>query len=69
MTALEILKELKRNRDSLLWINSERKEAAYHDGTVAYRVDYEAAMLVRPDPSLFIIDKTDGETLSSENAG
>ena len=65
MTTLEMLKSLKRNRNSLLWINSERKEAAYHDGTIAWRVNYEAAMLVRPDPSIGIIDKTDGETLAA----
>ena len=65
MTSLEILKSLKRNRNSLLWINSDRKEAAYHDGDIAYRVDYQSAMLVRPDPSIVIIDKTDGETLAA----
>jgi hypothetical protein len=65
MTALEILKGLKRNRNSLLWISHFRKEAAYHDGDIACRVDYESAMLVRPDPSIVIIDKTDGETLAA----
>jgi hypothetical protein len=64
--ALEILKALKSNPNAMLWINSERKEAAYHDGDIfCSPVDYQTAMLVRPDPSLFIIDKTDGETLSS----
>ena len=65
MTALELLKSIKRNRNSLLWINSERGEAAYHDGDIAYRVDYESAMLVRSDPSIVIVDKTDGETLAA----
>jgi hypothetical protein len=65
MSALEMLKSIKRNRNSLLWINSERKEAAFHDGDIACRVDYESAMLVRTDPSIIIIDKTDGETLAA----
>lgn len=65
MTSLEILKGLKRNRDSLLWINHDRYDAAYHDGDIATRVDYQSAMLARSDPSINIIDKTDGEILSS----
>ena len=65
LNALEILKALKSNPNAMLWINSERKKASYHDGEDAGPVDYQTAMLVRPDPSLFIIDKTDGETLSS----
>jgi hypothetical protein len=64
-TALGILKELKRNRDSLLWVNHERKEAAFHDGDIATRVDYQSALLARSDPSIVIIDKTDGETLAA----
>jgi hypothetical protein len=64
--ALEILKALKSNPNAMLWINSERKEAAYNDGEDDVGpVDYQTAMLVRPDPSLFTIDTTDGETLSS----
>jgi len=65
MTSLEILKGLKRNPNCLLWINHDRYEAAYHDGNSGFPVDYQSALLARSDPSIFIIDKTDGETLSS----
>jgi hypothetical protein len=66
MTALEILKGLKRNPNAMLWINSERKKASYNDGEDDVGpVDYQSALLARSDPSIGIIDKTDGETLSS----
>jgi hypothetical protein len=66
MTALEILKALKSNPNAMLWINSERHEAAYNDGEDDVGpVDYQSALLARSDPALGIIDKTDGETLSS----
>jgi len=66
MTALEMLNGLKANPNHhILWLNEERREAAYHDGEIAHRVKYSDAMLVRPDPSIVIIDKTDGETLAA----
>lgn len=65
MTALEILKGLKRNPDCLLWINHDLEEAAYHNGDTAWLIDYQDAMLARSDPALSIIDKAEGEILSS----
>ena len=65
MTALEILKAIKKNPHGLLWLSEDRREAAYHDGEIAHPVDYSAARMARTDPALRIIDTTDGETLST----
>jgi hypothetical protein len=70
MTALEILKGLKSNPECLLWIDYKRKKAAYHTGEHACvnHVDYETAMLVRPDPSIVMLDafsSKDGETFAA----
>jgi len=68
MTALEITKALKGNdRKALLWINDERKEAAFHpeNGKCCERVNYNAAITAKADPAFVIVDKTDGTTYAA----
>tara|TARA_R110000822_G_scaffold302666_1_gene427045 strand:+ start:525 stop:740 length:216 start_codon:yes stop_codon:yes gene_type:complete len=65
MTSLEIIKALKSARsDALLWINEDRKEAAFHGATAdvsyAVTVDFNAALVAKSDPALGIVDTTDG---------
>ena len=65
MTALQLLNELKSNPDAILWLNKERNCAALHNGEIAVPVLYSEAKMARTDPSIRIIDNTDGETLSA----
>jgi len=68
MTALEITKALKADsRNALLWINEDRKKAAFHSGTVSYAVtvDFNAAMIAKGDPAFGIVDATDGTTYAA----
>jgi hypothetical protein len=68
MTALEITKALKDERsDALLWINEDRKEAAFHGGAVscAVAVDFNAAMVAKSDPAFGLVDTTDGTTYAA----
>lgn len=68
MTALEITKALKADRqNAILWINEDRKEAAFHGGAVSYAVsvDFNAAMVAKSDPAFCIVDTTDGTTYAA----
>jgi ABC-type tungstate transport system permease subunit len=69
MTGLQILNALKADRaNAVLWINHDRREAAFHPGgahVYAMPVAYNDAMIARTDPALNIIDRTDGETMSA----
>ncbi|WP_323012930.1 hypothetical protein [Devosia sp.] len=65
MTALEILNAMKSDKNCILWINHERREAAYHDGQYAVPVAFNNAVLVRSDPAIQIIEKRDGEILQA----
>jgi hypothetical protein len=63
MTALEITKALKSNRSNILWINDERREAAFHPGgnvSACAPVNYNAATIAKGDPAFGVIDQTDG---------
>jgi len=65
MTALEIIKALKADRkNAILWINEDRKEAAFHGGAVSYAVtvDLNAALVAKGDPAIGVVDVTDGTT-------
>lgn len=67
MNALDIIKALKANRNNVLWINEERKEAAFHSGVTSYAVTvaFNSALVAKGDPSVVIIDKTDGTTYAA----
>ena len=65
MTALEILNAMKSDRNRILWINHERRDAAYHNGSFAVPVAFNDAVLVRSDPAIQIIEKRDGEILQA----
>ena len=65
MNAIEMLNAMKSDRINILWLNKDRREACFHDGQIGYPVDYNDAVLVRSDPSIKIIDTTDGETLQA----
>jgi hypothetical protein len=69
MTALQILNALKSDpSNAILWINHDRKDAAFHAGrgtVCCVPVAYDDAKMARTDPALNIIDTTDGETLSA----
>lgn len=67
MTALEILNAMKASRDCILWINHERRDAAFHPGNggFAIPVTFNNAVLVRSDPAIQIIEKRDGEILQA----
>ena len=68
MTALEITKALKADRqNALLWINEERKQSAFHSGVVSHAltVDFNAALIAKSDPAFCIVDTTDGTTYAA----
>lgn len=69
MTALEITKALKADRqNALLWINEERKQSAFHSGgavSYALTVDFNAALIAKSDPAFCIVDTTDGTTYAA----
>lgn len=65
MNSLDIIKALKADRNNaVLWINEERKESAFHSGVTSYAVtvDFNTALVAKGDPSVVIIDNTDGTT-------
>ena len=51
-------------KNAVLWINEERKEAAFHSGVTphAVTVDFNSALVAKGDPAIGIIDETDGIT-------
>lgn len=68
MTALEITKAMKSNRKGLLWINDDRREAAYHPNTPSSyceTVDYNDALVAKSDPAFGVVDTTDGTTYAA----
>lgn len=67
MTSLEILNAMKSNHDCILWINHERRDAAFHPGNggFAIPVTFNDAVLVRTDTSIQIVEKRDGEILQA----
>lgn len=65
MSALDMLTGLKRFPSHVLWLNADRREAAYHNGTIGVPVAFNDAVLVRSDPAIYVVEKRDGELLSS----
>tara|TARA_R110000796_G_scaffold29161_1_gene79085 strand:+ start:104 stop:310 length:207 start_codon:yes stop_codon:yes gene_type:complete len=67
MTTLDIIKAMKSNRNSMLWINDERKEAAFHAGNGSYctPVEYSSANMAKTDPAFGVVDVVDGMTYSA----
>lgn len=68
MTALEITKALKANRNGVLWVNDDSKQAAYHPGGgISYctPVGYNDAILAKTDPAFIVISNTDGNTYAA----
>ena len=67
MKTLEITKAMKSNRDSILWINDERKEAAFHpcNGSYCTPVDYFSAVMAKTDPAFGVVDDVDGTIYSA----
>tara|TARA_B110000503_G_scaffold48018_1_gene78150 strand:- start:286 stop:519 length:234 start_codon:yes stop_codon:yes gene_type:complete len=67
MTTLDIIKAMKANRNSMLWINDERKEAAFHAGNGSYctPVEYSSAVMAKTDPAFGVVDFIDGMTYSA----
>jgi hypothetical protein len=62
MTALEIIRDLKRNRSNVLWVNDERREAAHlcNVQNVSVGVAYNDAITAKGDPSIGITETRDG---------
>tara|TARA_R110000787_G_scaffold71774_1_gene159829 strand:- start:927 stop:1133 length:207 start_codon:yes stop_codon:yes gene_type:complete len=67
MTTLDIIKAMKSNRNSMLWINDERKEAAFHAGNGSYctPVEYSSAVMAKTDPAFGVVDAVDGVIYSA----
>jgi hypothetical protein len=67
MTALEITKAMKADRNGVLWINDERRKAAYHSGIGSYCdvVDYNSAVIAKTDPAFGVVDTRDGTTYAA----
>jgi len=63
MTSLDMLQTLKRDRNTVLWIAADLRQARFHDGHCGHVVDYEEAMLVRPDPAIGVEQHEGGEIL------
>ena len=65
MSALNIIRTLKADRNRVLWINHERREAALSpdDNSVCTPVDYNDALIARTDTSLCIAGECDGEII------
>ena len=67
MTTLEVIKSMKSNRNSMLWINEERKEAAFHAGNGSYctPVEYSSAVMAKTDPAFGVVEVVDGTLYSA----
>tara|TARA_B110000503_G_C6790621_1_gene267101 strand:+ start:321 stop:527 length:207 start_codon:yes stop_codon:yes gene_type:complete len=67
MTTLEVIKSMKSNRNSMLWINEERKEAAFHAGNGSYctPVEYSSAVMAKTDPAFGVVEVVDGTIYSA----
>jgi|TARA_B110000908_G_C10180648_1_gene415513 hypothetical protein len=67
MTTLDIIKAMKANRNSMLWLNDERKEAAFHSGNGSYctPVDYFIADMAKTDPAFGVVEDIDGKLYSA----
>jgi len=65
MSALDMLNGLKRFPSHILWLNANRREAAYHNGVIGVSVGFNDAVLVRSDPAIYVVEERDGEILSS----
>ena len=62
MTALEIIKALKANKNGSLWVNETCRQAAYlpGDGHDHVAVDYNAAKIAKGDPAIAVLQTIDG---------
>jgi hypothetical protein len=62
MTALEIIRDLKKNRKNVLWINEDRREAAHltFAGGRSITVSFGAAMIAKSDPAINVHGIQDG---------
>jgi hypothetical protein len=62
MNALEITRDLKRNRNNVLWINDARREAVHlcNVNNVSTGVDYNDAILAKGDPAFGVVETRDG---------
>ena len=68
LTALTIIRTLKSDRNRVLWINHERREAALSPAadSACVPVDYSEAKIARTDTSLRVeCEQTDGEIISA----
>jgi hypothetical protein len=62
MTALEIIRDLKKHRSNVLWVNEVRREAAHLCSVshVSVPVNYDDAMVAKGDPSIGVDETRDG---------
>jgi hypothetical protein len=62
MTALEIIRDLKKNRKNVLWINEERRDAIHLDAAtkVPTLIAYNDAIIAKGDPSIGVDEIRDG---------
>lgn len=67
MEALEILLTLKRDRDAVLWLHRERREAAIatRDCPGCTPVSLNAALVAKADTSIRCLPCDDGELFAS----
>ena len=69
MTVLELTRVLKSNRKGMLWINDERRVAAYHPCTAecggCTAIDYNVAKVAKTDPAFGVISDVDGATYAA----
>ena len=67
MTALKIIRTLKADRNRVLWISHERREAALSPDadSVCLPLDYEEARVARTDTNLGVVEQCDGEIIQT----
>ena len=67
MTALKIIRTLKADRNRVLWISHDRREAALSPGanSVCMPLDYREACLARTDTNLCVAGECDGEIIQT----
>ena len=67
MTALQIIRTLKADRNRVLWINHDRREAALSPDadSVCLPLDYSEACVARTDTNLGVVEECDGEIIQT----
>jgi len=64
MTALTIIRTLQANKNAILWLNRDRRQAALsgHDNSgVCAPVDFNEAIVAKTDTNLRLVEESDGE--------